>query len=139
GALDQRFATEVREARVRVWLGDADVNDAPDPAPTRGLEELPAVVHRAFVADAPIPEADPVGVVEDLRSRHRSGHGHRVVEGVGDRPNLGGEAREPIRMPGQRRHGTTALDEPGGDIPPEVPAGSGDNVGLHARIIRTYG
>ena len=108
GVLDGRLAPEVRIRRVGGGMRDAQLDDAPDPGRSGGLEQPDRGPHRRRECRLLVGKADPVGVVERVDPPQA-----RAGVGEVERERLDAVAERALgeRPPRQRPHLAAALEQ----------------------------
>ena len=123
--LEQRFVAEVRQRRGSGGVRHADVDDAADSCFTGATPELQRVRDGVLERKAAVLEADPVGVVEDVRADEVAPETLRIAER--ERHGLDGRARR-SRCAAERADPAPGGEELVGDRPPGVRERAGDGV-----------
>jgi hypothetical protein len=114
--LQLSLAPEIREIRVEVGIGDADVNNAPDACVPGCAEHDLCVRDRLIVREEPVIETDPVGIDERVHPAQTLGQLAGVIkaERVGDHGFA--ERVLPLDGVGQRHDAVPGLEKPLGDV-----------------------
>ena len=105
------------------------MDDTSDPGSLRSAEQRPQLSDDALVGHVLVGQAYPVGVEQRVHTLQTAGQRIRIVEVVREHGNTIAERTLPVRMPGERAHLVSEVEQPSGDISACVAGRSCDDVG----------
>ena len=118
------FPWEVGEVRLGVWVGDADVDDAPDAGPMGRLEHHLRFLDAPLMGSSAVVDPDPVGVEEGVGAPEGLGEPVGLAEVEGVEFNLLPEGVGPVGMSGDGLDPVALFQQLGGDVHSGVAGGA---------------
>ncbi len=131
----KRLAAKIRQRRVKIGIRNADVHHARNTGNLSGANQRARVGDGVLVSGAAAVESYPVGVIDDLNSGEKFGHGFRIVEPEWERSHRRAEFVRAARVSGERNDRLIQFQEAPGDVFAGVSESSGDGIDGSRHVI----